>query len=368
MLEAMDAAWVLAAAGLLIGGLFGAVAQRSHFCTMGAVSDLVLFGSRRRLRVWALAITAALVGTQALALAGLVPLGTSANLAPRLFWLGAIAGGLLFGFGMVLAGGCVSRALVRLGGGSLKALVVLLVTGVTAFLVASGPLAGLTVALAGVGSVPLAFPTGGLDAALAAGVAGLGPAVATLLATAIVLAPLTALVADRRFLAGRADVATGLALGGLVALGWLATATLVDPFGPPAATTSLTFVGPTGRSILWLMVGAGEVPGFGVATILGTVLGAALASAASGGPRLETFASRDDMLRHLAGGALMGVGGALAGGCSIGQGVTGVSALSIQALLALAAILLGGAWGVKYLETGRLLPRLGRAGAAASAG
>jgi hypothetical protein len=114
------------------------------------------------------------------------------------------------------------------------------------------------------------------------------------------------------------------------------------------------------------MVGSGEVPGFGIATILGTVLGAALASAASGGPRLETFASRDDMLRHLAGGALMGVGGSLAGGCSIGQGVTGVSALSIQALIALAAILLGGGWGVKYLETGRLLPQLGRGTTATS--
>jgi uncharacterized membrane protein YedE/YeeE len=367
VLEAIEPAWALTAAGLLIGGLFGAVAQRSHFCTMGAVSDLVLFGSRRRLRVWALTITAALVGTQALALAGLAPLGTSPHLAPRLFWLGAILGGLLFGFGMVLAGGCASRALVRLGGGSLKALVVLLVTGVSAFMVASGPLAWLTDGLAAIGSVPLALPTGGLDAALAS-FFGMAPATATVLAAALVLAPLFALVADRRFLAGRAEIATGLALGALVALGWLATATLVDPFGPPAATTSLTFVGPTGRSILWLMVGAGEVPGFGVATILGTVLGAALASAASGGPRLETFASRDDMLRHLAGGALMGVGGALAGGCSIGQGVTGVSALSIQALLALAAILLGGAWGVKYLETGRLLPRLGRAGAAAPAG
>lgn len=363
MLEAIDAAWALAAAGLLIGGLFGAVAYRSHFCTMGAVSDLVLFGSRRRLRVWALAIVAAIVGTQGLALAGLVPLGASAHLAPRLFWLGAVSGGLLFGFGMVLAGGCPSRALVRLGGGSMKALVVLLVTGIAAFLVASGPLAGVLTTLSAVGSVPLALPTGGLDAALA-GPLGLPPITAAVLAAALVLAPLVLFVTDRRFLASRADVATGLAIGALVALGWLATATLVDPFGPPAAPVSLTFVAPTGRSILWLMVGNGEVPGFGVATILGTALGAALATAASGGPRIETFASQGDMLRHLGGAVLMGVGGVLAGGCSVGQGVTGVSALSLQALLALAAILLGTVWGLRYLETGRLLPRLGRAAAA----
>jgi uncharacterized membrane protein YedE/YeeE len=367
VLEAIEPAWALTAAGLLIGGLFGAVAQRSHFCTMGAVSDLVLFGSRRRLRAWTLAIITALVGTQTLALAGLVPVGTSAHLAPRLFWLGAISGGLVFGFGMVLAGGCVSRALVRLGGGSLKALVVLLVTGISAFLIASGPLAGITGALVAIGSVPLPLPTGGLDAVLA-GPLGLSPTVATLAATGLVLVPLAAFIADRRFLAGRADLATGVALGALVALGWLATATLVDPSGPAASAASLTFVAPTGGSIVWLMVGAGEVPGFGVATILGTVLGAALACVASGGVRLETFASRDDMLRHLTGGVLMGVGGALAGGCSIGQGVTGVSALSLQALMALAAILLGGVWGVKYLETGRLLPRLGRGAAAASAG
>src|SRR5687767_2732941 len=112
---------------LAIGIVFGAVVQRSHFCTMGCVSDAVLFGSFRRARIWALAIAAALVGTQACAWSGLIDLSTTAYRQMPLFWLGSLLGGLLFGFGMVLAGGCASRNLVRLGAGSLKALATLLV-------------------------------------------------------------------------------------------------------------------------------------------------------------------------------------------------------------------------------------------------
>jgi uncharacterized membrane protein YedE/YeeE len=350
-----DPSTALALAGLVLGAAFGAVMRRSHFCTMGAVSDLVLFGSLRRLRVWALAIATALAGTQALVLAGLVPIDGSPYLAPRLFWLGAILGGLLFGHGMVLAGGCAGRALVRLGGGSVKALLVLLLMGLTAFLVTSGPLAFVTRALVKAGSVRLGTPTGGLDALLSA--AGLSATPARLLATLLLLAPLLAFcLADPKLRRSRADLATGAALGAVVALGWLATSTL----GDAAAPSSLTFVGPAGDTLLWLMAGDGQLPGFGAAAVLGAVLGSAVTAAAEGQLRLEAFASADDTVRHALGGALMGVGGALAFGCSVGQGMTGVSALSLHALLSLAAILAGGWWGVKRLETGRLLPWPGR--------
>ena len=156
---------------------------------------------------------------------------------------------------MVLAGGCAGRALVRLGGGSVKALLVLLLMGLTAFLVTSGPLAFVTRALLEVGSVRLGTPTGGLDALLAG--AGLGATPARLLATLLLLAPLLAFcLADPKLRRSRADLATGAALGAVVAFGWLATATL----GDAAAPSSLTFVGPAGGTLLWLMAGDGQLP------------------------------------------------------------------------------------------------------------
>lgn len=325
----------MAGAGLALGLLFGAVAQRTHFCTMGGVSDLVLFGSLRRLRIWALAIATALVGTGAATLAGFGP-GTAGS-AGDASWLGALGGGLLFGFGMVLAGGCLSRALVRLGTGSLKALLVVAVAGAAVVLVTA----------AGPAWLPLVDDVSG---------AGL-PSSPTGLATGLlVLIPLIILLANRRFLADRGDVAAGTAVGALVAFGWIATTML-----HAAEPTSLNFVQPATGAAAWLSTaGAAPLPSFALAVAGGTVLGAALAAWTAGGLRVETFASRDDLLRHLAGGAMMGAGGALAGGCTVGQGVAGVAALSPVAVLALAAILAGAAWGVKYLETGRLLPRPAR--------
>lgn len=346
-----------ALAALLIGAVFGAVVQRSHFCTMGAVSDAALFGSFRRLRIWALAIATALLGSQAASAAGLVALEATSYRQPGLFWLGAILGGLLFGFGMVLAGGCPSRNLARLGTGSLKALVALLVTAATTYATILGVLQPLHVALRAAGTLNVGADQG-LPALLAAAT-GLPQGAFTLALTCLVAGGLLAFcLKDGAFRRSRPEILTGLALGALVPAAWLATGWLAaDPF-TPAAPQSLTFVGPVGSTLYWLMAGGGERPGFAVALVAGTLAGAFAVGWGSGQVRLETFASRGDMVRHLVGGALMGVGGALAQGCTIGQGLSGVATLSAGSWLALAAILAGGWWGVKHLETGRLLPFL----------
>ncbi len=355
-------AWGGQLAALAVGFLFGAVVQSSHFCTMGCVSDAVLFGSFRRARVWALAIATALVGSQALAALGLVDLAATAYRASPLSWPGAVAGGLLFGFGMVLAGGCVSRNLARLGAGSLKALVTLLVTAVAASATASGVLAPLGAALRRAGTAA----TGGDQGlpALAAGASGVPPAAATLVITvAIAGALLVFALRDRQLRRSPADFGTGLALGALVPLAWLAGALAADPSAAAAdRSAGLTFVAPVGDSLSWLLTAAGA-PGFGVALVGGTLLGAAAVAGWRGEARLEACAGRPDLVRHLAGGALMGVGGALALGCSVGQGLTGVATLALGSWLALLAILAGGWWGVKHLETGRLLPFLPAAAA-----
>jgi len=124
--------------GLLAGMVFGATAQITNFCTMGAVSDLVNLQDYRRFRAWLLAIAVAIAGSQFLHIAGIVDLGRSIYLTPNLGWLGAIIGGGLFGFGMTLAGGCGNKTLVRVGGGSLKSLIVMLVLGIFAYMTLRG--------------------------------------------------------------------------------------------------------------------------------------------------------------------------------------------------------------------------------------
>ena len=308
---------VLSSSVLVLGLAIGVVLQRSHFCTMGSVSDAVLFGSLRRLRVWALALAVAMAGTQILEAAGLVAIGRSIYLQEGWLWAGAMPGGLLFGLGMVQAGGCVSRNLVRFGGGSLKALTALLATAamalVTASLLPSWP-----------------APTAALAAT---------PAWRLPLALAIATALLAFCLAHAGFRRARGDLATGLALGVLIPLGWVATG------WAGSRPDSLNFLGL-------------ERPALVAPLLVGTVLGAGVMARLRGEFRLERFSAAGERRRHILGGLLMGVGGALALGCTIGQGLTGVATLSPGSFLALGGMLAGAWWGVKQLETGRLLPWL----------
>lgn len=331
---------MLAVTGSALGVAFGAAAQRTHFCIMGGIADAVLFGSLRRVRVWSLAAGTALLAIQALVVAGLLMVpGAAPGVATSLV---TASGGLAFGFGMVLAGGCTSRALVRLGSGSVKGLVVVLVTGVAAA-ATSGWLGGL---LATSGDAAIMAPSFGRTT------------VALVLAAALLAFALRERACRRR----SPETAVALVLASAVTLGWLVTATL-----EPGAATSLNYGAPAGAALSWAM-GAGPLwPGFAVTAVLGTLAGAFAAAAAGGRLRLELFADRGDTLRHLAGAVLMGCGGVLAGGCTIGQGVSGLAALAPTAFVAAATIVGGAVWALKYLETGRLVPWLGRADAADAA-
>jgi uncharacterized membrane protein YedE/YeeE len=344
--------------GLLLGAAFGALVQARHFCIMGAVADLVLFGSARRLRVWLLAIATAVLGTQLLAAVELVPLGESGHLASRLAVGPAVLGGLLFGFGMVLAGGCASRTLVRAAAGSLKSWIVLLVMGLAALTAQLGLLAPAHGALRELTSLPLAGDAEAQALWRPLSALGLEPGPARLVGAFLLAGALAAFVlVDGRLRASRADLGTGTALGLLVVAGWLLTGWLAaDPFEPPAPA-SLSYVAPVGQSLLLLATG-GASGTFGPALVLGTLVGAAAAAPRAGGFRLEGFVSGADLARHLVGAALMGVGGTVAMGCTIGQGLSGISTLSVTSLVATLAIVAGAAWALRYLESGRLLPKL----------
>ena len=344
------------AAAFAIGFAFGAIQRLSGYCAMGAVSDMVLLGDRRRMRAWVLGMAAAILATQALHLGGWLDLGRAGAVAGSWRWLGALAGGVLFGLGMVMAGGCGAMTLVRLGGGSLKALVVVLVAGPVAAVTARGLLAPARQWLDQATADPPAAWGGG-ETSLPGLLAALGlaaPWAHALPAGLVGLALLGWSLSDRDFRATPRLWLGGAALGLLAAAGWAATGILGDDPFDPVPLASLSFMLPMGDGLLYLMTFTGAAAGFGVVAAAGVVAGAFAAAWVGGRPRLEAFADRADFLSHLRGAALMGVGGVMAGGCTVGQGLSGLALLSLSAPLAVAGIVLGGVWALRGLEEGGL--------------
>lgn len=333
-------------AGFLLGLAFGATVHRTHFCTMGAIADVALFGDWRRMRAWLLAIATALIGSQTLQLAGMIELEGSLYVAMRWPWLAVVTGGLLFGFGMTLTGGCASRNVVRLGAGNLKSLMVLVVMALTATL-------SLGLAMPTISSLQSPALTGHGTLADALAMFGLARPVADALLTVLIGGGLLLFcLRDAAFRRARREIVAGLIVGVLVTLGWLVTASMAA--GGPTAPASLNFVLPLAAGGLALFGPVVSAAGFGLALILGAIVGAFLMARATGTFRIERFTTGSDLRRHLVGAALMGAGGGLALGCTIGQGLSGLSSLASTSFLAFFAIAAGGIAGVRYLEQGSL--------------
>ncbi len=346
-MEDLTAKTTVALAAFLAGMVFGAVVQRTHFCTMGAIADLTLFGDSRRLRAWLLAIAIGLLGSQALHGLGLINLSATAYRASDILWLGALLGGLMFGFGMTLTGGCTSRNLVRLGAGNLKSMVVLLVLGVTAYMTMNGLFALARIRLDDFGSIH------SVDQGIGA-TFGLADSTTMVIAFGSAAAIATFCLKDRRFRESRKDVSAGLILGLLIPIGWLITSILGADDFEPEPLASFTFVGPIARGLIYLMTYPAASINFGIAATGGVLVGGFLAARTAGELRIEGFNGLDDLKRHLIGAVLMGVGGVLALGCTIGQGMTGLSTLALGSIIATLSIMAGGVLGVRYLERGSL--------------
>ena len=335
----------VAAWGFVLAAVFGFVANKTNFCTMGAVSDMLHMGSRGRLGAWFFAMGLAILGTRALDAAGLVDLADAIYLTPNFGWLGYIVGGIAFGVGMTLAAGCGQRNLVRFGGGSLKALVVLLVLGITAYTTVRGLLGLARIAVFEAPNVDLEMH--GLDdqglATLLAPVVGLEDAGSVRTALAVLLGGglIAFALAQSTFRRSIDNVLAGLVIGAVITGGWYVTGYIGNDDFDPVPLESMTFVAPTGNVINYLMTFTGSTINFGIAAVLGMIAGSFLYAVVSGSFRVETFSTRSEMLNHLAGGLLMGFGGVLALGCTIGQGVTGVSTLAAGSLIAVASIMFG---------------------------
>ena len=337
-------AHVVALWGFGIALAFGMVANKTQFCTMGALSDWVNFGSLTRFRAWLLAMAVAIALSQAMQLMGWIDLSTAIYRSSNFGWLGNSVGGLLFGIGMTLGSGCGQRTLVRVGGGNLKSLVVLLVLGITAYMTLRGLLAVVRIEVFQRTNLDLAsygVTDQGLTTLLAY-VLDTEPWIVSVTVSALVVLTLLWFVfKDGAFRASGENMLVGAALGLLVESAWYVTGVIGFDDFDPVPFESVTFIAPVGNAINYLMTWTGSIIGFGIAVVFGILCGSLFYALASGGFRIETFSDRADMINHLIAGVLMGFGGVLALGCTVGQGVAGISTLSVGAILATGAIMLG---------------------------
>ncbi len=337
--------------GFLVAIAFGAIGNMTNFCTMGAVSDWVNMGDKNRLRAWFLAIGVAIVGSQLLQAQGYIDLNKSIYLTSNFTWLGHLLGGLLFGIGMTLGSGCGQRTLVRVGGGNLKSLVVLLVLGLTAYMTLRGLLAPVRINGIEVTNIDLAarnIPDQGMATFIQA-VAGISDtkilhqAVAAIVGLGFIIFAL----ASVEFLKSFRNLFAGLSIGLFVVAGWYITGKLGFDEFDPVRLESYTFVSPVGETLNYLMTFTGSTINFGIAAVFGVILGSFLYAVFSGTFRIETFVSRNDMVAHIIGAMLMGFGGILSLGCTVGQGITGMSTLALGSVITLIAIIFGSALTMK---------------------
>lgn len=310
--------------GLAIGAAFGLLAERSAFCFR---RSLVGEDRTQAAGVWFAALATAIVLTQAAGAFGLVSFAGDRLLAPDLPLAAVAIGGLLFGGGMVLARGCISRLTVLAATGNLRAAVAVLMVALIAHATMKGVLSPLREAAGGV-TLPLGPHVS--FAALPGGAA----LWSLLLSGGLALFVLRSGARPSR-------IVMGALIGALVPLAMIGTGYLAaDPFEPIAAQ-NLSFTGPFADTLFWLVASSSIPAGFGVGLIGGALAGGFLSSAMAGRLALQGFSSASETARFLAGGSLMGFGGVLVGGCTIGAGLSGVAVLSVTAVLALAAIAAG---------------------------
>jgi uncharacterized protein len=339
-----SAANIVILIGLLIGLVYGAVGLLSGFCLMSSLRGWWAQGDSRLVRTYALAMGGAIAATQLLAMRQVVDLGKSIYLQPTFSAPLMFVGGILFGYGMVLSNGCGSRALVLLGRGNLRSLVVVIVLGIAAEVTLKGLIAPGRIELlqwtqmtASATSMPALIAKLGVSETFARSL------VAPIISAALIIFAFSHAPFQRAW----GQIAAGLIVGLLVAAGWYATGYLgADEFNP-TPVTSLAFIAPIADTLQYLMLSTGLTLNFGIVTVAGVFAGSLVTALATQRFHWEGYSSPQHMLRSVSGAVLMGVGGATALGCSVGQGLTGLSTLALGSFVAVAGIFLGTAIGLR---------------------
>lgn len=344
----------------ILGFILGYVVNKTNFCTMGAVSDLVNIGDTSRLKAWLLAITTAIVGVTSLEYLGIVDVSES-RIPYRnsvLFWPRYIIGGIMFGIGMTLASGCGNKILIRIGGGNLKSIFVLLIAGLMALLMTRTDFYGLifhswmspiSPDLAKLGipdqSVQTIFSSlTNIDA---------GNILITIFIPLLICVFLLKYIFSSYTSLSSDNILSGVVVGLVVTFAWLISGgdlgqawiennDFLDTPYPSVGVQSFTFINPMGEVLIYTSsVFDNFYLTFGVTALISTIVGSFVYSLISNNLRIEWFANKHDFFRHFIGAVLIGIGGVLSLGCTIGQGVSGVSTLAIGSIITLLSIIFG---------------------------
>ena len=332
--------------GMAGGLVLGLAARLGRFCTLGAIEDALYAQRYDRLAMWGVAIGTAIIGTQfAVAFGALDPRDTL-YIATSGAVVAAIVGGLIFGYGMALCGNCGYGALARLGGGDLRSMVIVLVMGLGAYITLSGPLALPRMALFGTPdpTAALTGPAQTLALILPLHAAIIGIALGALI-LALGLWPLAKSKAH-------AAAFWGICVGGAIVSGWTGTAWVARTGFDDLPVVSHTFSAPVGETLLYAMTSTGNSLSFGIGSVAGVLIGAFAGSLLKGHFRWEACDDPRELKRQILGAFIMGMGAVIATGCSIGQGITGLSLLTWTAPLTLISTFVGSAAGLKILIGG----------------
>lgn len=346
MTDVLSEASLVALVGLFGGVLLGLAARMGRFCTLGAIEDMFYGEKTLRLRMWGIAIGVAITGTFGLEAMGLFD--TSQSLYVGRVWnpLASVFGGLLFGYGMALAGNCGYGALARVGGGDLRSLMIVLIMGIAAYVTLGGPLSSLRIWAFG---APEQTTGSTSFTELFAGMTGLQTSVCGMIIGALILG-LTLLNRDLR--EAPSYIFWGTVAGLAIVSGWAGTFFIAN-FGFDAVpVVSHTFSAPIGETMLYVMTSSGNSISFGTGSVVGVLTGALIGSLIKGHFRWEACEDPRELKRQLLGGVFMGIGAVVAVGCSVGQGLSAFSVLSYSAPVTFACIIAGAAIGLRQLILG----------------
>ncbi len=323
---------------------------------MGAVADIFLSNNYGRMRSWLLAIVIAIIGTQLAVISGILSIDQTSYLQPQLFWLAAIFGGSLFGFGMVLSCGCGTRNIVMAASGDLRALVSIITLGIVAYMTIRGIFAIPREWFYNTAVIQSDFwiriPS--IDA-LISDIFFTSNNLSRLIAIVVITSPILWFIfKDREFRHTPRRLIAGISVGCLVVSGWLFSGWIFKDEFEEITPVSLTFVEPVGDSLLYLMIWTGSSINFGIATVGGLAVGSFIAALYRSQFYVRGFEDSAEMGRYMIGGALTGMGGAIAGGCTFGQGISGISTLGFMSFLTFASIIFGAFAGLHYIEQGSI--------------
>ncbi len=347
--------------------VLGAVMQKTGFCSMGAISDIFIMSSWDRLRQWFLAIGVAIVGFAFMSYFGLIDPLKSIYTSNKLLWLSAIVGSILFGFGMVLSSGCGSKTLVRIGTGNLKSVIVFIVLGLTAYMTMRGFLGVIRLNTLDTIFITLSTPQD-LPSIISAGTGAARAGLHLVIGLVIGFVFIAYALSSKAFRSSE-NVMAGVIVGlSICAIWWVSGSlghlaedpnTLEEVFlvTNSGRMESLSFVAPYAYSLDWLMMysDTSKVLTVGIVAVVGMILGSFVVALITKKFRWETFRNTEDTANHLVGAILMGFGGVTALGCTVGQGLSGISTLALGSFIALPGFIFGAYLGLRYLQF-RLAP------------